>query len=169
MKKYNVFNLYVVKKDDYYFICEKGIKEHTYIEIFTHKTLKYPNMHYVKPLSECYSLLAVINYTTRKPLTLTKKELLIKYAEINSPYIERRKQHSSSNYKARIQEQEEYIKALEQLAKENPDKAKELAIESLKGTGILDEKSDAAYPYNTSLCNDAIPCKENKNIRTRKK
>lgn len=32
MKKYNVFNLYVVKEDDYYFICEQGIKEHTYIK-----------------------------------------------------------------------------------------------------------------------------------------
>lgn len=169
MKKYNVFNLYIVKEDDYYFICEKGIKEHTYIEIFTHKTLKYPNMHYVKPLSEYYSLLAVMNYTTGKPLILTKKELLIKYAEINSPYIERKKQHRSRNYTARIKEQEEYIKALEQLAKESPDKAKELAIESLKRTGILDEKGDVAYPYNASLGNDAAPCKENKNIRTLKK
>jgi len=168
MKKYNVFNLYVVKEDDYYFICEQGIKEHTYIEIFTHKILKYPNMHYVKPLSEYYSLLAVINYTTGEPLILTKRELLIKYAEINSPYIERRKQHSSS-YKKMIEEQDEYIKALEMLAKENPDRAKELALESLKRTGILDEKGDVAYPYNTSICDDATPCKENKNIRTLKK
>lgn len=126
-------------------------------------------MHYVKPLSEYYSLLAVMNYTTGEPLILTKRELLIKYAEINSPYIERRKQHSSRNYMATIKEQDEYIKALEQLAKENPDRAKELALESLKRTGILDEKGDVTYPYNSSLCNDTTLCKGNKNIRTLKK
>ena len=35
MKKYSLFELWVVKVDDYYFICEKTYKENTYREIFT--------------------------------------------------------------------------------------------------------------------------------------
>lgn len=150
MKKYNVFELYVVKEDNYYFICEKGIKEDTYIEIFTHKIIKNPNVHYIKPLSRWYLPLALMNYSIEKPLILTKKELLIKYAEINSPYIERRKK-LSSNYETFIKEQEEHIKALKELAEKNPEKAKEEAIASLRETGILDENGDLAAPYNTLL------------------
>ena len=68
-----------------------------------------------------------------------------------------------------IQEQEKYIKALKELEEKNPEKAKQIAIESLKRTGILDENGQVAYPYNESSSDNIASCKENKNIRTLKK
>lgn len=148
MKKYNVFELWVVKVDDYYFICEKLFDDKTYREIFTKEKIKMLDSQNIEPLKNYYSLLAIMNYTTGEPLMLTKKELLVKYAEINSSHIERKKQHNS-NYKTFIKEQEEYIKAFKELAEKNPEKAKEEAIANLRRTGILDEKGDLAAPYNT--------------------
>lgn len=148
MKKYNVFQLLVVKVGDYYFICEKLFDDKTYREIFTKEKIKMLDSQNIEPLKNYYSLLAIMNYTTREPLMLTKKELLVKYVEINSSHIERKKQHNS-NYETFIKEQEEYIKALKELAEKNPEKAKEEAIASLRRTGILDENGDLAAPYNT--------------------
>ena len=91
MKKYNVFELWVVKADDYYFICEKLFDDKTYREIFTKEKIKMLDSQNIEPLKNYYSLLAIMNYTTGELLMLTKKELLVKYAEINSSHIERKK------------------------------------------------------------------------------
>ena len=40
MKKYNVFELWGVKVDDYNFICEKLFDDKTYREIFTKENIK---------------------------------------------------------------------------------------------------------------------------------
>ena len=146
MKKYNVFELRVVKADDYYFICEM-INEKTYKEIFTNEQIKISISENVEPLTDYYLIPTIKSYITGEPLMLTRKELLIKYAEINSSYIERKKQYNS-NYETFIKEQEEYIKVLKELAKNDPEKAKELARKDLQRTGIIDEKGDLAAPYN---------------------
>lgn len=147
MKKYNVFELWVVKAEDYYFICEKLFDDKTYREIFTKERIKVLDSKNIEPLKNYYSLLAIMNYTTGESLMLTKKQLLVKYAEINSLHIERKKQHN--NYEIFIKKQEEYIKALKELAEKNPEKAKEEAIASLSRTGIIDEKGDLVASYNT--------------------
>ena len=92
MKKYNVFELWIVKIKDYYFICEKLIDENTYREIFTKEKFKLLDNEKVEPLKNYYSLFSIMNYSTRKPLMLAKKDLLMKYAEINSSHIKRAKQ-----------------------------------------------------------------------------
>jgi len=166
MKRYSVFRLFVIKKGDYYFICE-NIGEYLYREIFTNEKFKVLNNENIEALRNYYSFLAIMNYATREPLMLTKKELLIKYAEINSPYIEKIRQHNMC-YEKLIEEQDKYIEALKELSEKNPEKAKKLAIESLKRTGILDESGDITTSYNTLICEDITICKENKNIRTLK-
>lgn len=161
MKKYNVFELWVVKVDDYYFICEKSFDDKTYSEIFTKEKIKMLDSQKIEPLKNYYSLLAIMNYTTRESLMLIKKELLIKYAEMNSSHIERKKQHNS-NYETFIKEQEECKKALKELTKELNnvsnslkqsreaiENANEEAIANLQRTGIIDEKGELAAPYDT--------------------
>lgn len=164
MKKYNIFELYVIKVEDYCFICTKTNKG--YSEIFTNEEFKNIEDYYIEPLKNYYSLLAIMNYTTGEPLTLTKKELLKEYARINSANIERKKQYNAIN-KEFIKYQDEYIKALRELQEKNPEKAKELAIESLKRTGILDEKEQIVSFYDSSQ-NDNLTQTDD-NIRTLKK
>ena len=168
MKKYNVFDLYVIKNDDYYFICEKLVDETIYREIFTKEKINVLDKQNIEYLKDYYSLLSVVNYTTCEPLMLTKKELLIKYAEINSSYIEREKQYNSS-YKKMIEEQDEYLKAFKELSEKNPEKAKQIAIESLKRTGILDQNEQIAYPYNFRTIDDMVLSKQTQSMRILKK
>lgn len=141
MKKYNVFNLCVVNFENYFFICEKLCDEGMYREIFTGDRIKVLDDEKVEPLKNYYSLLAVMSYTTGKPLMLTKKDLLKKYAEINSYYIELRKQHNSY-YEDVIKEQEQYIKALKELNDKNPEKAKEVALDNLRRIGIINQNDE---------------------------
>ena len=119
----------------------------------------------IEPLKNYYSLLAIMNYTTGQPLMLTKKELLIKYAEINSSHIERKKQHNS-NYVTFIKEQEKYINALKELEEKNPEKAKQIVIENLQRTGVLDENGDLSAPYNTISSIDESEKADTKHSRT---
>ena len=88
MKKYSVFDLYVVKvvrRDEthQYFICEKNIFSDAYIEIFTKMKIKKDNILEMQSLSEYYSVLERCNYTTGKPLMLPLSALFSKYNEIN--------------------------------------------------------------------------------------
>ena len=88
MKKYNVFELSVGRisrgNGTYqYFICKQDSIKTVYTEIFTDDKIVITDPLDVEPLSNYYSLLAVCNWKTKKPLMLTKKELLQKYNEIN--------------------------------------------------------------------------------------
>lgn len=151
MKKYNVFRLWVVKEEDYYFICEKSLDENIYTEIFTKEKLEVLDNENVEPLKNYYSLLAIKSYSTKEPLMMTTKKLLLKYAEINSSHIERKKQDKRNDYKTIIKEQEEYICALKELAQKNPEKSKEEAIEHLRRVGILDENNKLAPAYSNNI------------------
>ncbi len=79
MKKYNIYNLYVVKVDNYYLICKYNSLNDSYEEIFTHEKINADNK---EPLANYYPLLGTHNYITGKPLMLDKKELLRKYITI---------------------------------------------------------------------------------------
>ena len=102
MKKYSVFSLYVVQvgtgKRAHYFICEQQILfSNTYIEIFTKQKIKLDNEVFVKRLSDFYSILERCNFSTGEVLMLTKKQLLLKYIEINNYYTEKRVEEKYKN------------------------------------------------------------------------
>lgn len=88
MKKFNIFKLSVVKcnrgNDTYqYFICKNNFDSDIYTEVFTNEKIKVSDTSLVEPLCNYYSLLTRCNYQTRKPLMLSKKDLLEKYNDIN--------------------------------------------------------------------------------------
>lgn len=146
MKKYNIYELNVVKDEIYYFICEKMYDDNTYREIFTKKVIKVKNMENVQPLTKWYSVLSIMNYKTGEYLKLTKRALLIKFAEINAFYISERKKYVDFREK-----QEEYLEKFKELSENNPEKAKEIAIKSLQKSGILDENGELAESYKESV------------------
>ena len=142
MKKYNVFNLYVVEKDNHNFICEKLI-DYEYKEILTKEKFVLQKNDKVKPLTKYYSILEVATYRVGKildPLMLTKKDILIKYIEINEKVVDKK----TGDF---IKNQQEELEGLKILAKECPELAKKEAIEKLQSTGILDENGDVKSPY----------------------
>jgi len=147
MKKYSVLNLYVVKKGNYKFICER-ILPNEYREVLTKEKLVLESNDSVEYLANYYSVLAIATYKDGRvsnPLMLTKKDILRKYIEINRQVVSRLSQNDRvSDF---IKKQEEEIEGLKVLGRECPELAKQRAIESLKRTGILDEKGDVADPY----------------------
>ncbi len=88
MKKYSVYNLFVVAvqhdSGTYYLICQHNDLSDTYVEIFTNEKIKITDDSNIELLSNYYSILTRRNYATKKPLMLDKKELLRKYIDINS-------------------------------------------------------------------------------------
>jgi len=87
MKKYSAFDLIVVKVENYgnnyYFICRKSDRKEEYIEIFTKEKISINDVKEIIPLSSYYSLAAIYNYSTHKPLKLDINELLRKFIIIN--------------------------------------------------------------------------------------
>lgn len=81
MKKYNVIDLYVIEKKKNKFICERYY-ENEYIEVLTKEKIKVNNEK-VERLIEYYSILERICLDSKKPLLLTKKDVLLKYLQIN--------------------------------------------------------------------------------------
>lgn len=95
MKKYSVYSLYVVQvgkgKQARYFICEQPILfSNIYKEVFTKQKIKVDDESCVERLSNFYSILEQFSFATGKVLMLSKKQLLLKYVEINNYYTEKR-------------------------------------------------------------------------------
>jgi len=88
MKKYNIYNLKVVKivsNDDVkHFICMYNEASDTYTEVLTNHKIKISDSSCIEPLSNYYSTLEQCNYQTGKPLMLNKKMILEKYIDINA-------------------------------------------------------------------------------------
>ena len=147
MKKYSVLCLYVVKKENHKFICEK-ILPNEYREVLTKEKLILEEKDNVEYLANYYSVLAIATYKygrVSNPLMLSKKDILRKYIEINRQVVSRLSQ--SNRVSDFIKKQEEELKGLKVLGRECPELAKKRAIESLKRTGILDETGDVTDPY----------------------
>lgn len=83
MELYSVFRLYVIKRGNVKFICKKGNKENTFVEIFTKEKFIIKEESEVESLSSYYSLLEVRNYSTKEPLMFSKKKLLNVYLWLN--------------------------------------------------------------------------------------
>ena len=86
MKKYSVFNLWVVTSGDKKFICEK-ICSNAFIEIFTKQIIKISEKIYIESLTEYYSPLEILKYNKNLKvvgfLALNQKELLTMCIELN--------------------------------------------------------------------------------------
>ena len=154
MKEFNLFDLYVIENDNHKFICELDISKNLYIEIFTKEIIELENNKEMEPLSKYYSLLQIIKYYNnlgaKEPLMLKEKELLIEYININKQIVDKF-DHYNKNIDKVLNDQEEYLKEFKKLKENNPELAKELAMESLKKSGILDENGELAYPYSESV------------------
>jgi len=144
MKKYNVFCLWVIEKPGHKFICERIINDE-YREVLTKEELILEENDKVKPLTRYYSILAVATYKNGKilnPLMLTKKDILLKYIEINEKVVS--KNFDMDDF---LKRQQEELEGLKILAKECPELAKKYLLEKLQGAGILDEKGELIGPY----------------------
>lgn len=144
MKKYNVFSLYVVEKDNHKFICERII-DNEFSEVLTKEKLLLEENDKVKPLTRYYSILTVATYKNGKilnPLMLTKKDILLKYIEINQN--EKDKRFDMDDF---LKRQQEELEGLKILAKECPELAKAYSLEKFQGAGILDENGELIGPY----------------------
>jgi len=145
MKKYSVFSLYVVEKDGHKFICEKII-DNEYKEVLTKEKLVLEENDKIKSLTKYYSIIAVATFKDGQvlnPLMLTKKDILLKYIEINQNVIDKRIDMDDF-----LKRQQEELEGLKILAKECPELAKKYSLEKLQGAGILDENGDLKEPYN---------------------
>lgn len=144
MKKYNVFYLWVVEKDGYKFICER-IYDNRYKEVLTKEDVIVEENDKVKSLTRYYSILEVATYKNGQildPLMLTKKDILLKYIEINQNVIDKRIDIDDI-----LKRQKEELEGLKVLARECPELAKKYSLEKLQGAGILDENGELIGPY----------------------
>lgn len=148
MKKYSVFSLYVVEKEEHKFICERII-DNEYREVLTKEKLVLEENDKVKSLTRYYPILDIATYKDGQilnPLMLTKKDILLKYNEINEKVI-----NKEVNIDDFLKRQQEELEGLKVLARECPKLARQIALENLQGSGILDEEGNVAYPYKTSF------------------
>lgn len=136
MKLYNVFNLYVIKKENIYFICKKDYHKDTYIEFFTKDKIKVKDKNDVKLLSDYYTLFVIMNYKTKQPLMLTRKQILLKYIEINEKVIDKKE-----NYNKRIDgilnNIDSSLNDFKLLVEKDPNSAKIMSMEEIKS--VLDD------------------------------
>ena len=86
MKKYDVFELYVISFDHgkNYFICKYDELLGSYIEVFTHQIIDRGNVTFIEPLIDYYPMVDVMDYKKGRNLKLTKKDLLKDYIKVNS-------------------------------------------------------------------------------------
>ena len=88
MKKYSIFSLYVITINGQKFICESILPGEKYKEILTGRKIDFKDEYTVQKLSDYYSLIERMNYTTGEPIMLSKNSILDKYVDINMPQVE---------------------------------------------------------------------------------
>jgi len=89
LKKYNIIDLYVIEKNNHKFICEY-LLENEYIEVLTREKIRIDNKVKIERLVKYCSILEKICLDSKKPLRLTKKDILLKYLEINEKTIDKK-------------------------------------------------------------------------------
>jgi len=125
MENYNVFKLYVLENDGIYYICKK--EEEKYIDIFFGGEIEQNDIQY---LASYYMVETMQKLAKGEEFILSKKELLLKFASLNSYKIYRAKEESYPwDY---IKYQEDYLKAFKELSNIRPDLAKKIADEKIK-------------------------------------
>lgn len=148
MKKYNVFYLWVVEKEGYSFICER-VSGNYYKEVLKKEDIIVGESDKVRSLTKYYPILAIATYKNGQilnPLMLTKKDILLKYIELNQNVKDKRIDVDDF-----LKKQQEELEGLKVLAKECPELARKYSLEKLQEAGILDENGDLKEPYNESI------------------
>lgn len=156
MKRYNIFSLYVVENEGHKLICER-VSNHEYIEVLTEEKLIVEKIKNVKSLTIYYSILDIASYKDGQilnPLMLTKNDILLKYIEINKNVVSRVSYYQDE--KAFLEKQEKNLEGLKVLQKECPELAKQIALETLQGSGILDEKGNLKDQYKQIVVKEEI-------------
>lgn len=106
MKKYIVFELFLLQINDLKFICKYDSITHKYIEVLTDEEITEPEN--IESLAKYYSL---YDLYVNKQQTLTKRQILMKYIEINQ--LESKSlnsENTSSKYYSRFADMyEEYV------------------------------------------------------------
>lgn len=106
MKKYDIFDLFVVVCGKKYFICRYSIISNKYKEILKNEKINKDSITFIEPLSNCSSILGIMDYKTGKHLELTKAEILNFYIELNEydPYkkMAKLKLSKEDSYKSAI-------------------------------------------------------------------
>lgn len=146
MKKYDLFNLYVVEFDGIKYICERNIDDNQYNDIFIIKKFNKEDIENIQPLSDYYEILVMKSYLTDEKVYLFKDELLLKFLKINSYNLY--KENRNNCVDNIIKKQKEYLELFKELSIKNPEKAKEIARKSLQRSGILDENGELKVPYD---------------------
>lgn len=156
MRKYNVLLLYVVEYKGKKFICESWRNNSEYIEVLTRRVFKEKDEIKLEKLSEYYPILAIMNYETKEPLLLSKKDILNKYIDINSG-LELQETNELSDDLEKVKE------TLLELCKKDPEKANQIALEILMKIGAI-ESSDKIENNDNKLFVDDCS-KQNSQIR----
>ena len=143
MKKYSIFSLYVITINDQKFICESILPGEKYKEILTGRKIDFKDEYTAEKLSEYYSLLERMNYTTREPMMLSKSSILDKYIDINMPQIE-----------GEYYEEETELSSLISKTIENPDLFYKRIGENL--TSEEREHIKSLFPKSCDTCSNSF-------------
>lgn len=120
-----MFKLYVVKRDDIYYICKKT--DDRYIDIFFEEEIEDEEVKY---LASYYMVETMKKLAKDEEFYLTKKELLHKFAQLNAFNLYKKNEcHSAWDI---IEEQKEYLEAFKELSEIKLEIAKKIAEEKVK-------------------------------------
>ena len=151
MKNYYAHSLYVVTLNGHKFICEERFGE--FIEVLTKEKIEVSNEKNIEKLGDYYPILALADFTKKDKygnplitnhLMLTKKDILLKYVDIN------KKTYNIKDFDVDdfLSRQKEKIKVFEILQENNPELAKEIATRELQESNILDDSGELKPPYD---------------------
>lgn len=107
MEKYNVFKLYVIKCEGIKYICKKINDK--YIDIFFYEEIETINNDNIKYLSSYYIAETAQKLARGEEFILSKKELLIRFASLNS--FEFYRNNLNREIKEELNYQEDYLNA----------------------------------------------------------
>jgi len=161
MKKYNVYDLRVVKvvngSSIRYLICKYNSFKDEYIELLTKERLKVKNQNDVDQLSDYYSILGghcvgVPNST----LELNKKDILRKYIEINSSNEYNNELEKEESKKVVLKhapeegyeitpEERQILKSLRKLKKQNKKRIDDINVIEDITIGLTKEEHEKIY------------------------
>lgn len=98
MKRYDVFDLYVVNINEELVICKKKFNKRDYKEILSNTWIKDVDNRLVRPLKMYFGFEVVKLFAIGEPLLLTKQELELKQDEINLSYLKNKQDMMSNVY-----------------------------------------------------------------------
>ena len=133
--QYNLYDLMVVSYQKHKFICLYNENADGFIEVLTKTMIKSDEVDSITQLS---------SYKDKYDNTISLKDILLMYIEINERAIDNKK----LNIDDLLKFQERKIEEFEKLKISNPKLAKIIALQDLENAGILDNEGNLKEPYN---------------------